>query len=213
MKRPHCSPIYLGLGLTLGFALSACSKSTSSSTVTPDPTGQTTGPTTPEEAAPGVAISSVEMLGDCPASSPAAPAQGATRDGKRVFASPRCFDATLALKIVGDPSKDQTLTLKGIRLKHASKEEALADLRSKDPQFWTDGTGYAPWSGQVSAGSAQLVSYSLSAPDWSAIEKALGVESSMSQTFVLEIDVEIDGEVQTLTSPQFTRSRNDMVVT
>ena len=116
------------------------------------------------------------------------------------------------LAITGQPDRAQRYELKAIRLRHASQEGALAELRSKAPNAWDNEGGYGAWDGSVPAGAERQVMYNISAPHWAEIEKKIG-QPSDGQSFTLEVDIEVDGQVQTLTSPEFTRTYRDMVVT
>jgi hypothetical protein len=201
----------------LALLLGGCSNSSASGSVHPEtsqpPAGGTSG--VPIEAtapaSPGASVAAVDMMGDCPAGSPGS-AEADQAAGKARFAPPSCFDASISFEVMGQPDREQEFTVSAVRLKHETHEGALSELRTKDPQAWVD-DAYKPWDGKLAAGKEAVVTYRLSAPDWRAVEKTLGIESSEGQMFVVEVDVQIDGETRTLTSPQFTRSFNDMVVT
>lgn len=74
----------------------------------------------------------------------------------------------------------------------------LLTLRADTPRIWGD-DGYTAWDEQVGTPSEQQVLYDLHDVDWSSIT------DSYSRTYRVRLEVEIGGEVRTLTSEETTR--------
>lgn len=173
-------------------------------------------------------IASVQIKQDCPdpkvqpmggSPKPAAsmgfaasePAPGASRkraksrspgngSGFRAF----CSQSTLQLSFTGQEGKSSSVALKQVRLQSADGK-ALGSLASRLPTIWKE-SGYEVWDGTLEPGADHKTSYKLSVPNWSDVEATLG-GSSYGKMFTVEVDVEIDGQLTTLTSPQFERGR------
>ncbi|MCP4447974.1 MAG: hypothetical protein GY811_21955 [Myxococcales bacterium] len=101
--------------------------------------------------------------------------------------------------------------LKEVRLLSADGQ-TLAPLAVRLPTRWAPEGGYEAWDGMLAPNAEEKASYKLSLPDWSAVEKSLG-ESSYGAMFILEVDVDIAGTVTTIRSPQFERSRPQIIRT
>jgi hypothetical protein len=188
--------------------------------------GADAGEAPPEPVAPTtVSIASVQMIQDCPtpgapalggaapamrASEPMRPAPGGTADGSgRGFHQP-CTQSTVQLALETRSTVPVAVEIQAVRLRSGTK--SLTTLQTREPTAWRDNS-YVGWDEQVSIESPVKASYKLSLPDdWTAIEAAIG-ESSFGHMFTLEIDVAIDGVVQTVSSPEFPREQPHVVVT
>ncbi len=188
-----------------------------------------------------VAIASVQVIEDCPhqdkndlpalpAGSPAAPeppaadedvparparsmtetAAGAARRGGGDIDS--CTQSTVQLAFTGTTETPAAVRIVGTRLLRPDTNAKVGTLNVRKPKQWIDGSGYRPWDQTVPAGGSLKASYKLSMPNWAEVDKDIG-KSSFGYMFILEVDVEIDGAVQTLTSPQFPREEPHVVVT
>lgn len=131
------------------------------------------------------------------------------RKGNGSFRQP-CSQSTLQLAFTGQEGSASTATLKAVRLQSA-EGKALGTLETRLPTIWKE-SGYEAWDGTLEPGADHKASYKLSVPDWSEVETALG-GSSYGTMYTLEVDVEIQGKVTTLTSPQFERGRPQIIKT
>lgn len=166
------------------------------------------------------AIASVALIQDCGSGSTGA--RGAVKSkAKRSRAckpgagpcrpAPRpCTQSTLQIAFSTQGADTVAVTLGTLRLKTSAGLE-LAELVARSPTLWRE-NGYKEWDGMLPASVDSKVSYSISVPDWSAVEAAVG-GSSFDQMYVLEVEVSIGGETSTVTSPQFERARPRMIKT
>lgn len=175
-----------------------------------------------------VSVASVQLLQDCPDPEPAAakpsPAQAKRRapsdeeiaagDAPEGFA-PRmdCTQSTLQLAFTSKAQQAVPIEINEIRIRLASGGETLSTIEARAPTVWTD-SKYEPWDESVSAGASVKASYKIGTPDWGAVEKALG-KSSFGPTYVLEIDVAVDGveRTRTIESAKVPREEPAQVVT
>lgn len=190
----------------------------------------------PEQPAAKIAVSSVQVIQDCPdppepiepgaaepsATAPvmdeeAAPSQprrisaGASIDGSgpSSFTQP-CTQSTMQLALESARDDAVAVEIKQVRL--LSKGKQVGELEPRKPSAWSDDGSYQPWDQTLAPDAPVKASYKLSLPDWSAVEKAIG-ESSFGHMFTLEVDVEVDGRVETVASPEFPREEPHVIVT
>jgi hypothetical protein len=186
-----------------------------------------------------VTIASVQIVQDCP-DSPDAPAQpthekpamssqaapmppalgdesraarvarGASADGSAPFRQP-CTQSSMQLSFAGQGPEAAKVQIGAVRVL-TSTGEKLGTLQARKPTAWRD-SGYQPWDEMLPADSDLKASYKLSVPDWSVVESKLGDRNPFETMFVLEVDVEIGGETQTVRSPEFVRERPHVIVT
>lgn len=192
--------------------------------------GTTTGLTPEPEVIPETAtatpsIASVQLKQDCPdpksqakGSSALAPGIGnkkakRKRDSSSGSFQQPCSQSTLQLAFTGQQGKSSVATLKAVRLQLADGT-GLGSLATRMPTIWIleEESRYVVWDGTIEPGVDHKASYKLSVPDWGAIETTLG-GSSYGRMYTVEVDVEIDGKVTTLTSPQFERGRPQIMKT
>ena len=64
-------------------------------------------------------------------------------------------------------------------------------------------SNYEAWDQSIPAGASLKVGYALGAPDWGKIDKVLG--DSWGSLYVVELEVEIDGEFRRIVSPKIPR--------
>lgn len=182
-----------------------------------------------------ITVASVQMIQDCPdpepepapadapsaeraAPMPAQPAPGAVARSQPhqagdvapgdSFRQP-CDQSTVQLALETDGDAPVTVEIKAVRI--LSKGKAVGELASRKPTLWRD-NGYQPWDQTVAPGTPVKASYKLSMPSWSEVEQAIGT-SSFGHMFTLEIDVAVDGQLQTVSSPEFPREEPHVIVT
>lgn len=163
-------------------------------------------------------VASVQLVQDCPdpksEQAKADMADEPMRKAKRKAGSgplqQPCTQSTIQLAFTGQGPKSASVRLKEVRLLSADGK-ALGTLASRMPSIWKD-SGYEAWDGVLAPDSDQKASFKLSLPDWSAVEAALG-GSSFGPMYTLEVDVDIEGTVTTVRSPQFERGRPEIIKT
>ena len=189
-----------------------------------------------------VSIASVQLIEDCPhqdqhdpgpptaAQEPAAaaPAESAQRmampvqpgsaagdvaEGRGGVDFDQCTQSRLQLAFKSTGKGEANVKIRGARLLVPGSGKQAGALQTRKPQMWTETEGYRAWDEVVPNGEDELkAAYKLSVPDWSKVDAMIG-RSSFGFMFVLELDVEIDGVVETLRSPQFPREEPHIVVT
>ena len=167
-------------------------------------------------------IASARLVQDCPDPKPAAairsdepaPARGARakrsrRQGGGSFKQP-CTQSSVQLAFSKSGETRLKVELKEIRLLSAD-DKMLGTLSARMPTHWQEGT-YVAWDGMLMPNAENKASYKLSLPDWSAVESASG-KSSYETMYILEVDVDVAGTITTVRSPQFERSRPQIIRT
>ena len=196
----------------------------------------TTPPSEPEPAAVNVKVSvaSVQLQDDCPSAAPAKPtasdkpaesaaepemqqekdagdvAPGAAGRMAKGFA-PMCTQSRVQLSIESDGDEAQSFAIREVRLKKADGGDVLSTMSTREPSLWTD-SKYTPWDESVAAGASIKVGYALGDPDWGRVGKALGGDT-WGPMYIVEIDVEIGGQMQTVASPKVPRDEPENIVT
>jgi len=181
----------------------------------PPPVGSTsTAIQTPASSDVRAAISSVVVEGDCPEASakPTAPAAAApmrpgdVAAGKAVW-HPPCQQSLMQLSFENVGKRDAIVQVKGVRMIDVANDRSVAQLDAREPTVWNDASGgYLAWNERLSIGAKLGTSYELSAPDWNDVQRKIGGDGDLwTRSFVLEVDVGIDGDTTTLRSPEFTR--------
>jgi len=205
------------------------------------PTPATTTP--PSEPGPGpepatvdvkVSVASVQLQDDCPSAKPAKPvapaepeasaskpamqqkavpgdvARGASAEMAKGFA-PMCTQSRVQLSIESDSDAAQAFAVVAVRLKKADGGDLLSTMSPREPTLWED-SKYNPWDESIAAGASIKVGYALGDPDWGKVGKALGGDT-WAPMYIVEIDVEIGGQVQTVASPKVPRDEPENIVT
>ena len=163
-----------------------------------------------------VTISSVQMINDCPDKEDAAPAaaeaamqtQGDSERGSGGFEQP-CTQSAMQLAI--DSDVEGPFVVDAVRLLGADGKP-VATLQPRRPSKWVDGA-YKPWDERVAKDTDLKASYKLSIPAWHEVDEKLGGGSSVGKMFLLEIDVSVNGQKQTIRSSSFPREEDHVVVT
>ena len=230
----------LALALTTGCA--STEGEVKKSTASAGPRSQDDSAETPAPNAT-VSIASVQMIEDCPhqdqhdpgpptaaqkptADSPAESAHsmampisegdvapGAAAQGRGGGDFDQCTQSRLQLAFKSTGRGDANVKIKGARLLVPGSGKRAGELQTRKPQVWTETDGYRAWDEVVPNGEDALeAGYKLSVPEWSKVDAMIG-RSSFGFMFVLEVDVEVDGVVETLRSPQFPREEPHIVVT
>lgn len=179
-----------------------------------------------------ISVASVQMIQDCPDNEPEpaagdeAPSQAMSE--KRApsamppspgspmgdvgpgdsFQQP-CDQSTVQLALENSGDAAVAVEIKAVRI--LAKGKVVGTLATRKPKIWTNNT-YEAWDQTVAPNTPTKASYKLALPNWSEVEKAIGV-SSFGHMFTLELDVAIDGQVQTVSSPEFPREEPHVIVT
>jgi hypothetical protein len=140
--------------------------------------------------------------------SPGSVSPGASARGGPGFRQP-CDQSTVQLAIETTSEAPVAIEIKAVRL--MSEAKAVGTLATRKPKIWKNNS-YETWDQQVVPGAATKASYKLSMPSWSEVDEQIGA-SSFGHMFTLEIDVLVDGKLQTIESPQFPREEPHVIVT
>lgn len=147
------------------------------------------------------------------------PAPGAPMPGSAARAAdssghwePPCSQSTMQVVFSGQGDRTATVAIEAVRLQDPKSGKSLATLAAREPAAWTDGA-YQSWNETIGPKQEVKASYALSVPDWSAVEAALGVPSNSGVMFVLEVDVKVGDQTQTVRSPEFPREMPHVIVT
>lgn len=162
-----------------------------------------------------VSVSSVQMIEDCPDTE--AKAKAASRQSPRRRAKPghgkslrrSCSQSTVQLALENLGEAPVTVEIKAVRI--LAKGEILSTLATRKPKIWTDNR-YDPWDQSLAPGQPSKASYKLGEPNWSEVERKLDGDS-YGRMYTLEIDIALDGELQTIRSPEFAREKPHVIVT
>lgn len=189
----------------------------------------------PASAKVQVAVTSVQLQDDCPSRKAAVPAAGAPAEPARMekaemqqedapgdvadedigsaargFA-PSCIQSRVQFSIESESDEALAFSVKAVRLKKAEGGDVLGSMTTREPTVWED-SGYTPWDQSVAAGASLKVGYALGEPDWAKVGKTLG-GSTWGPMYIVEFDVEIDGDTRTIVSPQVPRDEAENIVT
>ena len=127
---------------------------------------------------------------------------------------PPCTQSTMQLSLSNTGDARGTLAIKAVRLLDAASKRPLGTLEARRPGLWSDPAGYQKWDQSILPGATLKASYSLGEPSWPDVHVKLGAASNLYTTpFLLEVDITVDGEVQTVRSPEFLRQEVHMIVT
>ncbi len=182
------------------------------------------------------AIASVQMIQDCPdpkpvAQKPAAPAQpaapapsaampirmedaarGASARGTADFVQP-CTQSTVQIAFTGQGDTTGAVHIEEVRLLLPDGSRSVATLTARSPTAWAESGRYEPWDQIIGPRKDVKASYKITVPEWSKVDAALDSHNSMGHMFLLEIDIAIGGQRQTIRSPQFPREEPHIIVT
>ncbi len=122
-----------------------------------------------------------------------------------------CTQSRVQLSIESDDDQAQSLAIRAVRLKKADGGQLLGTMTTRDPTLWR-GSKYEPWDETIAPGASIKVGYALGDPGWAAVATALGSET-WATMYIVELDVEIDGRMQTVVSPKVPRDEPENIVT
>lgn len=122
-----------------------------------------------------------------------------------------CTQSTLQLAFSADGEDPGKFSIRSLTVIDPKTDKPVGTVDARLPTRWHD-SQYGPWDETVPAGQASQASYKISVPSWPEVEKKIGT-GSFGHNFVLEAQVEIDGQVQTIRSSQFPREEPHVVVT
>lgn len=197
---------------------------------TPPETPPVTTPpeTPPTRTGPAIvtaAVASVRFVGDCPdppeAPAPTrfAPPPPEDSAGKAISQksrspgghyTPPCDQSTVQLALTNDTGRESRIRVTGMRLLSATTKHSLGRITGRKPTQWDNNLGvYRPWDERVPARTTANISYRIGEVDRSGG----GPPGSDDGTYILEVDVTIDGKRKTLRSPEFTREMQHIMVT
>jgi hypothetical protein len=209
---------------------SACTTGGDAAGKTEDPKTENPKPEYPKPpATTTISVASVQMIQDCPDEepepsnqatlaeeraapsaamppSPGAPAHPGDSIGS--FRQP-CDQSSIQLALENKGDAPVAVQIEAVRI--LSKGKVVGTIESRRPKIWAN-NAYEAWDQTAAPGSPIKVSYKLAMPDWSKVEEAIG-QSSFGYMFTLEIDVVIDGQVQTVSSAEFPREEPHVIVT
>lgn len=122
-----------------------------------------------------------------------------------------CRQSTLQLSIESSADAGVAFAIKDVRIRLADGDKALGTMATRNPTVWND-SKYEAWDEQVPAGASLKAGYAIGHPNWAEVEKASG-KSSWGPMFILDVDVEVDGVVRTISSPKVPRNEPVNIVT
>lgn len=112
-----------------------------------------------------------------------------------------CDQSSVQITFVSEVSPDQaprSVTVLAVRLLDAKSGKVLDALASRAPAIWTM-NDYSPWDQRLTSDTVQAY-YKLSAPDWD------GIGAEWDASFILEVDLEIEGAKSTVRSDAVQRA-------
>jgi hypothetical protein len=122
-----------------------------------------------------------------------------------------CTQSTMQLAFSGQGDRTSTVAIEAVRLLDPTSGKAVATVTAREPAAWADGA-YQSWNETIGPRQEVKASYELSVPDWYAVETQIGT-GSQGFMFVLEVDVKVDDERQTVRSAPFPREMPHVIVT
>lgn len=227
--------------LLLGIAAALCVACAPHEDESTDPEPQTTQTRVPDpEPEPAAkmataSIASVQLVQDCPeqdaaAQAPMPPSPGAAASadeapparsmargaaakpgtGGAPFRQP-CTQSTMQISFTGQGPEAAEVRIEAVRLLAATGEK-LGTMSARLPTAWKD-DGYVTWDQKIAAKTDVKASYKLSVPNWNDVEAALGQRNPFETMLILEVDVRVGRELQTVRSAEFVRERPHVIVT
>jgi hypothetical protein len=140
---------------------------------------------------------------------PVASDQLGTRQGLTA-AERSCTQSTIQIVFSEQGPRPSSVAIKSIRLL-TPEGKKLATMKSRLPSQWNENV-YSPWDEILKPNENTTVSYKLSPPDWNAVTTELG-KSSHGQMFILEVEIDVGGQVQTVRSSEFARIQHHALPT
>lgn len=183
----------------------------------PEPVAAPVAPIVPADPAAAPAQAPQPKRGSMQQGDQESPMLGATLDRRNPGSGPwqqPCTQSSMQLSLTNTGDAPGKLEIKAVRLLDNTTKKPLGTLTSRRPSLWIDtSTAYQPWDEQTLPGATLKVSYSLGEPDWTAVGTNLGHTNFYTAPLLLEVDIAVDGTVQTLRSPEFMRQEVHLIVT
>ena len=164
-------------------------------------------PAQPGPAAPALPMDSESM---------ALAYRGASIDGSDGWQQP-CTQSSMQLALTNTGDAPGVVFIKSVRLLDAASKQPLGTLNARRPTLWDANSlagSYQKWDQRILPGATLKTSYSLGDPSWTEVTQKLGGSANEYTTpFILEVDIVVDGAVQTVRSPEFMRQEVHLIVT
>ena len=203
VKVPHAS-------LTIAIASVTLQQDCPDPPEPPPPTPAALAPAAPAE--PGPAARALPMKNE----SMAQPHPGASVDGRGGWQQP-CTQSSMQLALTNTGDAPGVVFIKSVRLLDAASKQPLGSLNARRPTLWDANSlagSYQKWDQRILPGATLKTSYSLGDPSWTEVTQKLGGSANEYTTpFILEVDIVVDGAVQTVRSPEFMRQEVHLIVT
>lgn len=123
-----------------------------------------------------------------------------------------CTQSTMQVVFSGQGSRTATVDIERVQLLDPKTGKSVATLEAREPASWADGA-YQSWNETIGPRQEVKASYELTVPDWYKVEQQLGIPSSDGVMFMLELEVKVGDERQTVRSSEFPREQPHVVVT
>jgi|CXWL01.1.fsa_nt_gi hypothetical protein len=144
-----------------------------------------------------VALSSVTLAQDCPDAKAAADGLWQGACAENVPCPTLCRQTSMQLSFNSTRPVAANVKIVSVRLLDVNSRQELDKLTSRAPSQWK-ASEYVPWDEKVLAQSALKASYKLSAPQYHTYATDSN-RFAYQGTFLVEVVVDIEGEVHTLT--------------
>ncbi len=132
-------------------------------------------------------------------------------EGSGDWAQP-CTQSTVQVGFSSLADAPARVEIEAVRLLDPKTGKKVALLKSREPVAWA-GDAYQPWNEMLGPRQEVQSSYVLSVPDWSEVHEAMGIRDSYGTMFLLELDVSIGGQRQSIRSAEFPREEPHVIVT
>lgn len=123
-----------------------------------------------------------------------------------------CTQSTMQVVFSDEGEQTAHVEIETVRVLDPKSGKEVSRIRAREPAAWT-GSAYEAWDQTLAPHTEVKASYVLSVPEWSEVEKTLGVGSSYGTMFVLEVEVRVGDDRQTIRSAEFPREEPHIVVT
>lgn len=147
-----------------------------------------------------------------PPTAGAAPSAGSAIGGGGGGLWQPCTQSTMQVAFAGQGDRTATVEIERVRLLDPKSGKTVATLEAREPASWADGA-YQSWNETIGPRQEVKASYALTVPDWAKVEEQLGIPSSDGVMFLLELEVKVGDERQTVRSSEFPRELPHIVVT
>jgi hypothetical protein len=119
---------------------------------------------------------------------------------------PSCNQSVLQVSFDNPGPRAAGVSITSVRVIDPATDRSVAAVSAREPTAWSGAAIYKRWDQQLAPGKQTHASWFLSAPDWSAIQSAVGSAVDVrTHAFELEVTFAIAGKATAVRSPQFTR--------